>query len=98
MTEIARRDALKLIAAGSVAAATVACARSEEPMPASPIVDPVPDDVDPIIATVALGFPWQTVDPFLFCVHHDDKYPAGNGKFGPNASLAGRDIGQDFAG
>ncbi len=97
MTEIARRDALKLIAAGSVAAATVACARSEEPMPASPIADPVPN-VDPIIATVALGFPWQTVDPFLFCVHHDDKYPAGNGKFGPNASLAGRDIGQDFAG
>jgi redox-sensitive bicupin YhaK (pirin superfamily) len=43
-----------------------------------------------------LGFPWQTVDPFLFCVHHDDAYPQGNGQFGPAASLAGRDIGQDF--
>ena len=24
------------------------------------------------------GFPWQTTDPFLFCVHHDDAYPRGN--------------------
>jgi redox-sensitive bicupin YhaK (pirin superfamily) len=43
-----------------------------------------------------LGFPWQTLDPFLFCVHHDDAYPKGNGQYGPAASLAGRDIGQDF--
>ncbi|AFE11000.1 pirin family protein [Corallococcus coralloides DSM 2259] len=42
--------------------------------------------------------PWRTPDPFLFCVHHDDRYPQGNEKLGPNASLAGRDIGQDFAG
>jgi redox-sensitive bicupin YhaK (pirin superfamily) len=45
-----------------------------------------------------LGFPWETADPFLFCVHHDDAYPKGNGRFGPDASLAGRDIGQDFGG
>lgn len=45
-----------------------------------------------------LGFPWETADPFLFCVHHDDAYPKGNGRFGPDASLAGRAIGQDFAG
>jgi redox-sensitive bicupin YhaK (pirin superfamily) len=43
-----------------------------------------------------LGFPWETADPFLFCVHHDDAYPNGNGRFGPQASLAGRNIGQDF--
>jgi redox-sensitive bicupin YhaK (pirin superfamily) len=42
--------------------------------------------------------PWKTLDPFLFCVHHVDHYPPGNEKFGPDASLAGRDIGQDFAG
>lgn len=44
-----------------------------------------------------LGFPWQTQDPFLFCVHHEDHYPKGNEVMGPAASLAGRAIGQDFA-
>lgn len=43
-----------------------------------------------------LGFPWSTEDPFLFCVHHDDAYPAGNDEMGPKASLAGRNLGQDF--
>src|SRR5215470_11083638 len=45
-----------------------------------------------------LGFTWETQDPFLFCVHHDDKYPAGNDRMGPAASLAGRNIGMDFEG
>jgi len=53
---------------------------------------------DTIIQTVDLGFQWPTIDPFLFCVHHDDAYPAGNDVAGPAASLAGRDLGQDFAG
>lgn len=43
-----------------------------------------------------LGFTWETQDPFLFCVHHLDHYPAGNSKLGPAASLAGRNLGQDF--
>jgi redox-sensitive bicupin YhaK (pirin superfamily) len=51
-----------------------------------------------VLGAVRLGFPWQTSDPFLFCVHHDDAYPAGNDRLGPAASLAGRDIGQDFEG
>jgi len=42
--------------------------------------------------------PWATVDPFLFCVHHDDAYPGGNDDLGPAASLAGRQLGQDFEG
>src|SRR5690606_17939901 len=50
-----------------------------------------------VLRTAPLGFPWVTADPFLFCAHHDDAYPAGNGSFGPAASLAGRDIGQDFS-
>jgi hypothetical protein len=51
-----------------------------------------------ILAVTPLGFPWATDDPFLFCVHHDDAYPQGNEQMGPAASLAGRTIGQDFAG
>jgi redox-sensitive bicupin YhaK (pirin superfamily) len=43
-----------------------------------------------------LGFMWETRDPFLFCVHHNDAYPVGDGKMGPAASLSGRNIGQDF--
>ena len=42
--------------------------------------------------------PWPTRDPFLFCVHHYDAYPRGNSDLGPDASLAGRRMGQDFAG
>lgn len=46
--------------------------------------------------TYKLGFPWQTQDPFLFCVHHEDFYPKGNDQLGPNTSLDGRNIGSDF--
>lgn len=42
--------------------------------------------------------PWATPDPFLFCAYHDDAYPAGNEQMGPVGSLAGRNIGSDFAG
>jgi len=43
-----------------------------------------------------LGFQWETADPFLFCVHHEDKFPKGNDNMGPDASMAGRNMGQDF--
>jgi redox-sensitive bicupin YhaK (pirin superfamily) len=51
-----------------------------------------------VLGVHPLGFQWETSDPFLFCVHHDDAYPAGNEQMGPAASLAGRNIGQDFEG
>lgn len=49
-----------------------------------------------ILKIQQLGFQWQTQDPFLFCVHHEDLYPKGNTELGPDASLAGRMIGSDF--
>ncbi|MEW7278345.1 pirin family protein [Aquimarina sp. 2201CG1-2-11] len=49
-----------------------------------------------ILKIKPLGFPWETQDPFLFCAYHEDNYPKGNGKLGPDASLEGRNIGQDF--
>ncbi len=57
----------------------------------------LPDTASPILTIKSLGFPWQTIDPFLFCAYHDDAYPEGNGAMGPRASLAGRQIGQDFS-
>lgn len=50
----------------------------------------------PVLRIQPLGFPWTTQDPFLFCVYHADDYPEGNADMGPNASLAGRNLGQDF--
>lgn len=48
---------------------------------------------------------WQTLDPFLFCAHHIDNYPASAGKgdkfedMGVESKLKrGRDIGSDFGG
>jgi redox-sensitive bicupin YhaK (pirin superfamily) len=55
--------------------------------------------MNPSILSVApLAFPWQTLDPFLFCVHHNDAYPSGNAAMGPHVPLTGRDLGQDFSG
>jgi redox-sensitive bicupin YhaK (pirin superfamily) len=51
----------------------------------------------PLLSVQPLDFVWQTADPFLFCVHHDDHYPKGNEQLGPAAALSGRDIGQDFS-
>src|SRR5688500_1978412 len=61
-------------------------------LPAAPAGEPV---IEPaIIEQSVLGAPpWVTVDPFLFCVHHDDAYPKGNAEMGPAASLGGRNIG-----
>ena len=51
-----------------------------------------------VLSVRPLGVPWETADPFLFCMYHNDKYPKGNEQLGPAASLAGRNIGQDFEG
>jgi len=49
-----------------------------------------------ILTINPLGFPWETRDPFIFCVHHRDLFPKGNDEMGPIESLEGRNIGNDF--
>lgn len=52
----------------------------------------------PIIQTLPLGAQWPCVDPFLFCAHHNDAYPAGDGKMGVQAvELEDRPMGSDFS-
>jgi redox-sensitive bicupin YhaK (pirin superfamily) len=53
-------------------------------------------DADLVLETFPIDFHWPTFDPFLFCAHHDDAYPAGDERMAPAASLAGRRIGMDF--
>lgn len=51
----------------------------------------------PIVQSAKLGFPWPTVDPFLFCAYHNDNFPEGNDNLGPDAGLLkGRNLGMDF--
>jgi redox-sensitive bicupin YhaK (pirin superfamily) len=89
-------DRRSLLGAMMTAPVLGAC-RGESPAAASaPPASVV--GIDPVRTSEPLGFQWKTRDPFLFCVHHDDAYPAGNALHGPAASLAGRQLGSDFAG
>jgi redox-sensitive bicupin YhaK (pirin superfamily) len=89
-----RRTLLGALAAAPVAAACERTAVTVNALPPREVTvsPPVVQRVEP------LAFPWQTPDPFLFCVHHDDAYPRGDARLGPAASLAGREIGADFSG
>ena len=51
-----------------------------------------------VLEIAPLGVRWPTLDPFLFCVHHDDAYPAGDESFAPAVPVDDRDLGQDFSG
>lgn len=53
--------------------------------------------MNPILHIKPLGFQWETLDPFLFCVHHEDAFPKGNEEMGPDEEyLKGRHLGDDF--
>lgn len=59
---------------------------------------PKSNDMQQLIFKIRpLGFQWETLDPFLFCVHHEDFFPKGNAALGPDPKLfEGRHMGQDF--
>ncbi|MDA3041133.1 MAG: pirin family protein [Actinomycetota bacterium] len=50
-----------------------------------------------VLERFPLGMQWPTVDPFLFCAHHHDQYPAGNDELAPAVPVTGRHIGSDFS-
>ncbi len=59
--------------------------------------DTVMEKDNPVKGVKPMGFQWETADPFLFCVHHEDFFPAGNDQMGPPAAkLKGRQMGDDF--
>ena len=49
-----------------------------------------------ILKIQEVGFQLETEDPFLITMYHKDAYPAGNDQQGPNVSLDGRNLGEDF--
>lgn len=51
----------------------------------------------PVLQTMPLDGQWPTIDPFLFCAHHDDAYPAGDDELAPAVPVEDRDLGQDFS-
>ena len=69
---------------------------------AAPTACAMADAADAVLSVQKLGFPWQTSDPFLFCVYHDDLYPPGNPELGPavpqHLLWRGRNRGADFGG
>jgi quercetin 2,3-dioxygenase len=52
----------------------------------------------PVIELIPLQMPWVSLDPFIFTVHHLDKYPGGNAYQGiDSVDLKGRNMGSDFS-
>jgi redox-sensitive bicupin YhaK (pirin superfamily) len=90
-----RRKALAVLIGSSMAILTGLLARSK-PQSNLPNHKMKSNDMKINVSELPKSGPWPTSDPFLFCVHHNDQYPAANENMGPNASLRGRNLGQDF--
>ena len=102
MSKLSRREALKFLAAGPVACSSKVAKKdfdASESKKTGYLAAKEHTLANPIrsIKSLPQG-PWPTEDPFLFCVHHNDQYPKGNARFGPDSSLKGRQIGTDFSG
>ncbi len=85
MANQSRRDFFKKLSLGIAGTSAVATGKGNQEI-----------QVKMIKKIKPMGFNWETADPFLFCVHHEDFFPKGNDVLGPAASLAGRSLGDDF--
>lgn len=102
MSDVDRRTALEAMLAGTaglVAASGAVACKPQHREPEARREAPAASDEEAVLAVFPLsrGQPFRTQDPFLFCVHHNDRFPRGNGRFGPAESLTGRRLGHDFA-
>ena len=98
-TENKRRDFLTKLSIGTIALLSMPIKSFSKSFKTqyqltSEIMSPT---ANPVIKIKPMGFQWETADPFLFCVHHDDKFPKGNDEMAPAPQLLeGRHIGDDF--
>lgn len=91
--EVTRRNFVQRFSAASAALLALPWLTSgrRESEPETPIT------MNPIKRSFPLGFQWETQDPFLFCVHHEDRFPRGNEQMGPDPEhFKGRHMGDDF--
>lgn len=86
-----RRSFLSKLALGSAAVATAPLLGSFNAKE-----NKQKENMEAIKRVRALGFQWETLDPFLFCVHHEDHYPEGDKDMAPVRGIEGRQLGNDF--
>jgi redox-sensitive bicupin YhaK (pirin superfamily) len=92
--QLPRRSFVKRLSLAVASAFVVPSVLSNEKKNKEPNDD---ENMNPIKSIKPLGFQWETQDPFLFCVHHEDAFPKGNDVMGPDESfLKGRHMGDDF--
>lgn len=91
--EVTRRNFVQRLSAASAALVALPWLTSGK-KESEPITE---NNMNPIKRSFPLGFQWETQDPFLFCVHHEDQFPKGTEQMGPDAeNFKGRHMGDDF--
>jgi redox-sensitive bicupin YhaK (pirin superfamily) len=94
-TCLPRRSFIARLSLGATSLFTLPLAALAEKVKAG-MNTPTNQLMDPIKKISPMGFQWETADPFLFCVHHEDFFPKGNAEMEPTTSLSGRHLGDDF--